>query len=114
MVRRLVEQQQVRLRDERAGEQHAPAPAARQFVDARVGREAEAREHQLHALLDAPAVLLLQLVLKPAEPFQPRVGRLLGDLDRRAVVGRHQVAQVVEPFGDHVEHRAGGGARRER
>ena len=67
MVGRLVEQQHVGLGDERPRQQHAAPPAARQRVDDRVGRQIEARQHQLDALLDAPAVALFELVLQPAE-----------------------------------------------
>ena len=38
----------------------------------RIGRQVEAREDQLDALLEPPAVALLELVLQPAEPLERR------------------------------------------
>ena len=70
MVGRLVEQQQVGLRDQRPRQQHAAPPPARQRVDDGVGRQVEPRQHQLDALLEAPAVALFELVLQLAEPDQ--------------------------------------------
>ena len=56
MVGRLVEQQQIWLRHERACEQHAPAPAARQRRHDGIGRQAERDDHHLDADVDVPAL----------------------------------------------------------
>ena len=72
MVGRLVEQEQIGFRHERAGQQHAPAPAAGQRVERHVGVERQTGQHELDALLDAPAVALLELVLQTARGVAAR------------------------------------------
>ena len=105
MVRRLVEQEPVRLREQRAGEQHAATPSARQGVDDRIRGQVETREHELHALLDAPAVLFLQLVLQAAHLFERRIGPPFGHLARGVVIGGHQVAKGCEALRHQVKDR---------
>ena len=56
----LVEQQQVRLAHQRAGQEHAPPPAAGQRVGRRVGRQVEAGEHLLDHRLALPGVLVVR------------------------------------------------------
>ena len=107
----LVEQEQRGLGDERAGEQHATTPAAGERVNRRVRRQAEAIEHQLDALFDAPAVLFLELVLQPSERLERGGGRVFRDRDGRVMIGGHDAAKIAKAFGDDVEHGAG---RRER
>ena len=87
MVGRLIEQQHVRLRDERFRQQRAPAPAARQLADLPVGGQAEPRDHELDLLLDPPAVLALELLLQPRQGCE-RVGvvRLLRHRDGGVVI----------------------------
>ncbi len=111
MIGRLVEQQQVGLGHQRARQQRAAAPPARQRVDGRIGRQAQTRQHGLDALLHIPAVLLVQLVLCLRQAFQ-RPGRVIvRDLDGRMVIRRHQRADVAETFGDDVEDRCARGER---
>jgi hypothetical protein len=86
MIRRLVEEQQVWLRDERAREQDAAAPSSRQRVDDRIGWQRQPVQDQLDPLLELPAAALLQLVLQPPEPLEQRRRRTLGNVDRRVVV----------------------------
>ena len=106
MVRRLVEQQEVRLRHQRPCEQDAAAPAAGEGVDDGVGGQAEAGEHQLDALLEAPAVALLEFVLEPARAARaPPRSHVSATPDGGVVVRHHEVAQVAEALGDHVEDR---------
>ena len=111
VVGRLVEQQQIRLRDERPREQHAAAPAARQGVDTRLRRQVQPRQDQLHSLLDAPPVTLFQLVLQLSELREHRGRASLGDVARRVVIGGDELADIAEAVGDHVEHRAVCGQR---
>ena len=101
----------VRLRDERAGQQHAPAPAAGQRVDGHVARQAEAIEDHLDALLDPPAVPLVELVLQPAEALEGRGRGVVRDVVRRVVIRGDHVAQRAEALGDDVEHRRRGRER---
>ena len=56
MVRRFVQEQQIRLSDERAGEQHAAPPTARQRRHNRVARQAEPRHDHMHAGVDVPLI----------------------------------------------------------
>jgi len=105
MVGRLVEEQQVGLRDQRPGQQHAPLPSAGQGVDRDVGRQAEAGQHQLDALLQSPAITLLQLVLQGAEPVERTRAAVVDNVNGRVMVSLHQAGQVAEPLGDDVEHR---------
>ena len=101
----------VGLRDQRARQQHAAPPAARQRVDRGVGRQLEARQHQLDALLEAPAVALLELVLQRAEPLERAWVAVVGHLDSRVMVGLHQRREIAEPLGDDVEDRRCGRER---
>ena len=105
MVRRLVEQQDVRLRHQRPREQDPPAPAAGQRVDDGVGRQAQPGEDQFDPLLEPPAVTLLQFVLEPPEALERRVGRGFGDGHGGVVVRHHEIAQIAQPLGHHVEDR---------
>ena len=66
VVGRLVEQQQIGLRDQRPRQQHAPPPAARQRVDDGVGRQVQASEHHLNALLERAS--------RPAPPVRAAGG----------------------------------------
>ncbi len=65
MVRRLVEQQQVRLADQRARHQHTPAPSARQRVHHRGGRQRESRQHEVHVVLAQPRFVLVEMMRVP-------------------------------------------------
>ena len=67
MVGRLVEQQHVRLRDQRFRQQRPATPATRQLADLAVRGQSEPRDHELDFLLDPPAVLALELLLEPRE-----------------------------------------------
>ena len=111
MVGRFVEEQQVGLADERTGEQHAPTPSAGQRVDDGIGGEVEPRQHQLDALLEAPAVALLELVLQSPEPLEPRRAAVARRLDGGVVIVGRERGEVAETFGDDVED---GSAARER
>ena len=98
----LVEQQHVRGRHQCAGEQHAAAPAARQRVDRCVGGQPQPRQHQLDALLEPPAVALLELVLQSAHLLERR-RVAVRHLDRGVMVGGDEGAQFAQPLGDDVE-----------
>ena len=85
MIGRLVEQQQIRLADQRARQQHAAAPAARQRVDDRVGRQLEPRQDQLDVMLAQPRFVLLEMMRVPFGD----------DVEHRAVGGERDV--LLEP-----------------
>jgi hypothetical protein len=63
MVGRLVQQQHVRLADQRPAQQHPPPPAAGQFGEWRVSRQLQAADHGFDPLLPAPAVARFQFML---------------------------------------------------
>jgi len=63
MIRRLVEQQEVGLADERLRQRDPPPPAARELAQARVGVQVEAREDLVDALAEAPSATGFDLVL---------------------------------------------------
>ena len=111
VIRRLVQQEHIRLRDQRAREQDTAAPPTRQGVDDGVRRQAEMRQDEFDPLLYAPAVPLFELVLQNAQAVEERLGPVLRDLERDVVVGTDQRAEVTEPIRHHVEHGAGVGKR---
>ena len=62
MIRRLVEQQDVRLADERPREQHAAPPSARQRVDNRVRGKLKARQDQIDVMFTQPHLVLVEMM----------------------------------------------------
>ena len=103
VVGRLVEQEHIGLRDQRAGQKGAASPAAGQRVNDRVGREVEPLEHELDPLLEPPPVPFLERVLQPSELLERGLRSGCGDLDRRVVIRGRQVAEVSKPLRHHVE-----------
>ena len=82
MVRRLVEQQQVRLAEQQLRERdaHLPAPGKRLRRTLEVGRlETEALEHRRRLQLDAVALAQPELILQIAVAMEHRVVLGLGD-----------------------------------
>jgi len=105
MVGGFVEEQEIGIADQRAGERHAPSESPRQVGDLRVGVESVDRERGGDALVQAPAVAPLDLVLELLDPAQRRAaGR---DLVGGVVILREQRADLGEPARDHVEDRRG-------
>ncbi len=106
MVGRLVEQQQIRLADQRARQHHAPAqPAGEGRVD-RLAVQPEARDHPLGALLDLPAVVGLEALLHGRQPRQIALrGRAAigGQTLAEMVILGHPLAQRAETAGDHLQ-----------
>ncbi len=62
MVGRLVEQEHVGLAHQRARQQDAPAPAARQRVDDRVGLQLQAGEHEVNMMIAQPRFVGFEMV----------------------------------------------------
>ena len=60
VIGRLVEQQQLRLADQRARQQHAPLPSARQRVDIDVGRQLQPRHHHVGLVRALPLVVRIE------------------------------------------------------
>ena len=97
VVRRLVEQQQVRLAEQQAAERHATALAARERRDRRVARRAAQRVHRVldHAV-EVPRVGGVDLLLQARE----LVRRLLGVVGRELVEALHERAQRPDAVED--------------
>ena len=109
MVRRLVEQQQVRRLQQQAAERHAAPLAARQRRDVGVGRRQAQRVHrELEPRVEIPAVGRLDAVLHLAlllEDLVHLLGRqLLAELRVDLVVARQQRADLGDAFLDVAEH----------
>ena len=101
VVGRFVEQQQIGLADQRLGEAHPAAPATGQFADRLFGGQGHLGDHQVDALVDAPAVELVDAVLQLVEAGEALlvellVGELLVLVDQRPDIG--------EAIGDHFPH----------
>ena len=97
MIGRLVEQQQIRLADQGARQQHAPLPAAGQRVDNRIGRQRQARHHHVGLVLALPLIVLVEL----AEAFADH-GR-----NRSVRRQRHVLDEPGDPHAGLAQHHAG-------
>ena len=104
MVRGLVEQEEIGLRDERLAEQRAAAPSAGQLAERTIGRQRQPRHDRLDTLFEPPAVALLELVLELAQALEVPVA--IGDLPGNVVILRDERAELSEPRGHFIEHRA--------
>ncbi|MCY1530082.1 hypothetical protein D9M68_652580 [compost metagenome] len=108
VVGRLVEQQQIRLGDQRLGQQHPPPPAAGQFGQGLVGRQLQAAQGAIDQLLQAPAVTGLEVMLDMHELVQIGLG---DDVLAQVVILRQQLADPVQALGNHIEDRPSVGDR---
>src|SRR5690606_27468210 len=70
MVRRLIEQQNGRLGNERAPEQRAATPATGQRLEQRLGVEAQTRKDKLDATLHPPAVGIFERLLRGGQRLE--------------------------------------------
>ena len=104
VVRRLVEQEQIGLGDERLAEERASPPAAGQLAERTIGRQRQPRHDGLDTLLEPPSIALLELVLEVAQPLE--LGMAVGDLSRHVVILRDERAELAQAGGDFVEDRA--------
>ncbi len=111
VIGRLVEEQDRRLGDERAREKDAAAPPARERVRAHVGIETELLEHQLDALLERPAVGLVERLLRARERGHGRLGVIVGHACGGVVIGGEELLQRAEAFRDDIEDRLMAGQR---
>ncbi len=100
VVGRFVEDQQPRIAREGARQCNALAQAPRQRVDARIQRQAQAREHGFDPVLDAPAIVFFEQLLgglHAVHDFLIR-GRAFEVMHRRVVIG--QDAGKIAQAGD--------------
>src|SRR5690606_23267521 len=101
VVGRLVQQQQVGLRDQCLGQQNTPPPAPGQFGQRLVRRQLQAAQGTVHQLLQAPAVLRLERLLNVHELVQ--IGIVTDVLAQVVVLGK-QLPDAGQPLGHYVEH----------
>ena len=64
MVGRFIKYQQLRIARQRARERHALAHAARERTDAGIGGEAQTRQYRFNTMLDTPAIMAFQQLLR--------------------------------------------------
>ena len=112
MVRRLVEEQQVRRLQQQPAERHAPALAARERRDVGVRRRQPQRVHrELEPRIEVPAVGGLDVILNLAlllEDLLHLVRRqFLAELRVDLVVAVQERANLRDAFLDVPEHRLG-------
>ena len=110
MVRRFVEQQDVGLLQEQAGERHAAPFAAGDHTHRRVGRRTTEGVHRLFDLRgDVPGAepvdLFLEFTLLRENPVLRRVVGRLVQLVPGGVVGGHEVGEGPHPLLDALAHR---------
>ena len=98
MIGRLVEQQQLRVRDERLGERRAPPPAAGQLAHAVIGRQAELADDGCDAHVDVPAAAGVDFALQGFD-FAQR-GSVVGAV----AVSRSNSAMRCELTGHAARH----------
>ena len=109
VVGRLVEEQDVGLRDERLAEQRAPPPAAGERSSTFGRRQRQARDHHLDLLLEPPAVALLELVLQPPQRLERACVASCETLVSATATAacawynRHQRPEFAEAGGDLLE-----------
>jgi len=112
LVGRLVEQQQLGIADQRAGQQHAFARSPRETRKLRVGIQFEARDHLLGLLVEAPAAAVLERLLHGGEPGEEPLVGLPRQLLTHMVVLGEQAGRLSHPGSHDVEDRAGQPRRR--
>jgi hypothetical protein len=64
-------------------------------------------EHHLHALFEAPAVPLFELVLKTAKALEGRSFASFSHLHGCVVIRLHEIAEIPQAVRYDVEHRSG-------
>ena len=107
MVGGLVEQQQVGVPDQGAGQQHAALASAREGVEFGIRVQIEPRQHRFHPLLQCPGARRLEIVLDAGQALQVLIGRLGAHLGAGLVVLPDEPAELVQAVGHDVEDAAG-------
>ena len=106
MVRRLVEQQEVRRRDERARQCDALALPAGQRAGPGVRIEREARQHRIDLRLEPPAIARFQYGMQFGHSHELLFDVALARRDRmrKRVVLDDRVTHLAEPLRRDLEH----------
>ena len=102
VIGRLVQQQKVRLADERARQCHPPPPATGQFVHALVCRQVQFADRAFNPLFNVPAAECIDLPVQDLERLQACVVELTG---RTPLVVVEQVLHVAKAGAHHVADR---------
>ena len=108
VVGRLVEQEDIRLGEQEAGEGDAPPLAAAEHGDGRIaGRAAQGVHRQLQLIVEVPGVVMVEPVLQPALFGDERVevGVGVGEALVDGVEGGEVVHDGLHRFLDHLAHR---------
>ncbi|OPZ82777.1 MAG: hypothetical protein BWY76_02606 [bacterium ADurb.Bin429] len=108
MIRRLVEQEDVRLGEEQPAERHAAPLAAGEDVYRRVARRAAQRVHRdFQPLIQVPRIEFINLFLQLALLLDERVNIRVVIAEGRAdgVVARHHVHNRLHRLLHHLLHR---------
>ncbi len=104
----LVQQQDVRLLDQRPGQQHAAFHAAGQAGEVLLAVQVELGEHRVHALEQLPGAARLDLIVEGLEAGQVLIHALrlvrIAQGAAQVVVLVEQRAQLAQALGDHVVH----------
>ena len=106
MVRRLIQQQHIRLTHQRSRQERLALPLARGGGEGGVRIEPEVLEHRFHAGLHLPRMRSVERVMQAIEIAQGRLAGVGADVVARLVVSREQAPCVAEAEGDDVERRA--------
>ena len=102
VVGRLIQQQHIRLGNQRLGQQYAAAPATGQLGHLLVGGQAESCQRGIDQLIQPPAVFCFELNLHFLQPSQLRITHIAGD---QVVVLGQQLTHPGKAGGNHVIHR---------
>ncbi|CAI8755951.1 putative 30S ribosomal protein S5 [Methylococcus capsulatus] len=111
MVGGLVQEQQIRLDDQGAGQRDPALPAPGQPFDRFFTRQSETAEHEFHPPAQTPAICGFQRLLQDAEPVQTR-GVTVREPFGQVVVFGDPPAGLAQTIGHGVVDRRGGRQRR--
>ena len=105
IVRRFVQQQDVRISKQRLRQQHLDLLAAVQLAHQlmlKVEADAQTRENRFRVALGAPAVQLGELALQLAGALAVRVGEILFGV--KLVLFLHNLIEALVPHDDRLQH----------
>ena len=103
MIRRLIEEQEVRVTHERSRESDSPLPPPRECPDTRVRRKVEPVDDLIHPLAQTPTITGVYLVL---QPFHfPEQGLIISHGLRNMMELCEQSPYLGEPAGNYVKYR---------
>ncbi len=92
MIRGFIQQQHLRLTDQRPAQEYPPPPAAGQFRQWRIRRQLQTADDCLNPLLPAPALAGFQFMLQAFHALQRFRCGVVRQLPGRLVIFRQQIA----------------------